>query len=147
VQDQSIPKATDVKPDAWGATLINPAPGARRDDVVHTAERLAAAIGNRDLATIRSLLAPGFIHRTYGGAAADTESFLQAIQQIPGEIVTVELQQLEVDLCPTGALVTGMQHAQVRIAGALLDDRRGFIDWFVHDGLAWRIQAAVDLSS
>ena len=147
MENQPSPKAADVAPDAWGATLISPPTDARREDVVQAAERLAAAIGNRDQATIRSLLAPGFVHRTHGGAAADTESFLQAIQQIPGEIVSVELLQLAVDFCPTGALVTGIQHAQVRVAGTLVDDRRGFIDWFVHDGLAWRIQAAVDLSS
>lgn len=36
-------------------------------------------------------------------------------------------------------------HARVRLDGQLIDDRRGFIDWFVEDAGTWRIQAAVDL--
>lgn len=136
--NQSIPRSTVIPP--LGS------PPASREDVVQAAQRLAEAIGTRDLAAIRSLLAPGFTHRTHGGAAADAESFLQAIEQIPGEIISVQLHQLEVDLCPLGALVTGMQHAEVRVAGTVVDDRRGFVDWFIHDGRGWRIQAAVDLS-
>jgi hypothetical protein len=119
----------------------------RREDVADAAERLAAAIGRRDIDAIRSLLAPGFTHRTHGGAATDADAFLHAIAQIPGEITSVRLEQTEVDLCPTGALVTGIQHAQVRVDGAVVDDRRRYIDWFVHDEGGWRIQAAVDLSS
>jgi uncharacterized glyoxalase superfamily protein PhnB len=134
----------DVAPEAWGGVLVR---DARPEDVAETSERLAEAIGKRDLDTIRSLLAPGFTHRTHGGAVSDAESFLSAIQQIPGEITFVKLHDTEIDLCPNGALVTGVQHAQVRLDGALIDDRRAFVDWFVNDGGAWRIQAAVDLSA
>ena len=38
---------------------------------------------------------------------SDVETFLRAIEEIPGEIRSVRLDQLNVDVCPTGALVTG----------------------------------------
>ena len=116
-----------------------------RDRVADASERMADAIARRDLAAIRALLAPGFVHRTHGGAGADTDAFIRAIQDMPFEIVFVRLEQLEIDICATGALVTGVQHAQVRVDGQAVDDRRGFVDWFVQHAGAWRIQAAVDL--
>ena len=116
-----------------------------RDGVVDAARQLAAAIARRDVAAIRDRLAPGFVHRTHRGAAADAEAFLQAIEQIPGEIIGVSLEQVEIDMSPLGALVTGVQHAQVRVDAEVIDDRRGFVDWFVMLAGEWRIQAAVDL--
>ena len=38
-----------------------------------------------------------------------------------------------------------MQHAQVRVDGQVVDDRRPFVDWFVKDAGEWRIRVAVDL--
>jgi hypothetical protein len=113
--------------------------------VAEAANAIGAAIARRDVAALRRLLAPGFIQRTHGGAVSDVETFLRAIEQIPGEIRSVSLEQLEVDMCPAGALVTGIQYAQVVVDGQLIEDRRGFIDWFVEDDGLWRIQAAVDL--
>jgi ketosteroid isomerase-like protein len=115
------------------------------DEVAQAARQFAAAIAKRDVAAIRERLAPGFVHRTHGGARADAEAFMQAIEQIPGEIIVVRLERLEIDMSPLGALVTGVQHAQVRVDGEVIDDRRGFVDWFVKHADAWRIQAAVDL--
>jgi hypothetical protein len=116
-----------------------------RDRVAEASERMAAPIARRDLAAIRELLAPGFVHRTHGGAGADADAFIRAIEQIPFEILSVRLEHLEVDICATGALVTAVQHAQVRVDGQEVDDRRGFVDWFVQHAGEWRIQAAVDL--
>jgi Domain of unknown function (DUF4440) len=115
--------------------------------VREVAERIAAAIGRRDIAMLRSLLAPGFVHRSHGGAASDADAFLGAIEDIPGDIRFVRLESTAVDVCPAGAMVTGTQHAQVLIEGQVVDDRRSFVDWFVNDGGEWRIQAAVDLPS
>jgi hypothetical protein len=113
--------------------------------IAAAAEAVAAAIGARDVQTLRGLLAPGFTHRTHGGEAAGAETFLAGIAAIPGEIIFVRLEDLRIDLTPTGVLVTGFQHAQVRIDGQTIDDRRGFIDWFVDVSGEWKIQAAVDL--
>jgi ketosteroid isomerase-like protein len=116
-----------------------------RTRIVDASQQLAAAIGRRDLAAIQALLAPDFVHRTHGGPAVDIEAFLRAIQDLPGEIAFVRLDRLQVDLTTSGALVTGIQHAQVHVDGQTIDDRRRFVDWFVNFTGEWRIQAAVDL--
>lgn len=115
------------------------------EKVAEAARHIAAAIGRRDLAAVREMLAPGFVHRALGGGRSDAEAFLGAIEEIPGEILLVRLELVDVDVSPTGALVTGVQHAQVRLNGDVVDDRRAFVDWFVKHERAWRIQAAVDL--
>ncbi len=118
-----------------------------RDRLTEASWNMANAIARRDLPAIRDLLAEDFVHRTPGGTGADVEAFIRAIEQIPGEIVFVKLEQLEIDIAGHGALVSGIQHAQVRLDGTLVDDRRAFVDWFVKDGDRWRFRAAVDLPS
>jgi len=114
--------------------------------IAAAADAVAAAIGVRDVNTLRGLLARGFTHRTHGGPASDTEAFLKGVAAIPGEIIFVKLEDLRIDVTPTGVLVTGFQHAQVKLDGQTIDDRRGFIDWFVESDGEWKIQAAVDLT-
>ena len=109
------------------------------------AAEIADAIGRRDGDAVVRWLAPGFIHRSPGGAGSDAPSFVQAIRDIPGEILFVRLVAVEVDLSDAGALVTGIQHARVRIEGTEIDDRRAFVDWFVKRDGEWRILVAVDL--
>ena len=116
-----------------------------RERIRAYAERMAHAIQERDGEAIRALAAPGFVHRTHGGTAEDVDAFVGAIAAIPGEILVVRLEDLVVDLTPRGALVSGVQFAQVRIDGKLVEDRRGFVDWYVEHGGEWLIQAAVDL--
>lgn len=115
-----------------------------RARVTAAAHRIADAIAQRDLATIRALLSAEFTHRTPGRQPADADLFLRGIEQIPGEIAFVRLEQLEVDMSDTAALVTGIQHAQVRLDGEVIDDRRTFVDWFVKEGGEWRIRVALD---
>ena len=80
--------------------------------------------------------------RTPGGETRGAAAFLDAISQIPGEIVFVKLVALNVDVSGDSAVATGVQHAQVRMEGQTIDDRRPFVDWFVkHEGdrvCAWR---------
>jgi len=118
-----------------------------RDALLDTARRMAAAIRARDRAGVQALLAPGFVQRTIGGAAVDADQFLAAIEQIPGEILSVELVELEVDLEGETAVVTGVQHARVRIDGEVVEDKRPFVDWMVKASGAWRFRAAIDLPS
>jgi uncharacterized protein DUF4440 len=113
--------------------------------VAEAAEQIAAAIARRDATALWVMLAPGFSHRTHGGPIVDAEAFLHAIEQIPGSITSIRLEGLQIDLFPTGALATGIQHAEVLVDGKTVVDRRGFVDWFVRHLDEWRIQAAVDL--
>lgn len=113
--------------------------------VTQVATDIAAAIGRRDVDTLARLLAPGFQFRSPGQDGAGAGPFLDGIKGIPGEIVFVKLASLTVDVVGDGAVATGVQHAQVRMDGKLVDDRRPFVDWFVrHDG-GWRLRLAVDL--
>jgi hypothetical protein len=115
--------------------------------IAAAAEAVAAAIGARDVNRLRGLLAPGFAHRTHGGEVAGLEKFLAGIAAIPGEIVFVTLEDLRLDVTPAGVLATGVQHARLRIDGETIDDRRGFVDWFVDVNGEWKIQAAVDFAT
>ena len=117
------------------------------NDLTHATEQIAAAIGRRDVEGLSGWLAPGFVARTPGGGAQQADAFLEAVRGIPGEIVFVHVEKVTVDLGDAAALVTGVQHARVRIDGTDVDDRRGFIDWFVRHGGQWRIRVAVDLPS
>ena len=114
--------------------------------IAAAAEAVANAIGTRDVNALRGLLAPGFVHRTHGGEVAGLEKFLAGIAAIPGDIMFVKLEDLRLDVTPAGVLATGVQHAQLRIDGQTIDDRRGFIDWFVDVNGEWKIQAAVDVA-
>ena len=116
-----------------------------RERLIEISKRLAAAIGGRDATAVRGLLARGFAQRHAGGEPVDADAFLAGIAKIPGEILSVNVQQLTVDTVGDGAIVTGVQHAQLRIEGNLVDDHRSFVDWFVREDGDWRLRAAVDL--
>ena len=114
--------------------------------IAAAAEAVASAIATRDVNALRGMLARGFTHRSHGGQASDAETFLKGVAAIPGEIVFVRLEDVRLDVTPSGVLVTGVQHAQVKVDGQTVDDRRRFIDWFVDADGAWKIQAAVDVA-
>jgi ketosteroid isomerase-like protein len=115
------------------------------EQIIAASEQLAAAIGRRDVKAIGELLAPGFVHRSHGGEAVTRDAFLAGVKHIPGEVVFVKLELIRVDMTGSGALVTGIQHAQLRIDGKPIDDRRRFVDWYVKLAGEWRLQAAVDV--
>src|SRR5262245_40060602 len=113
--------------------------------VAECARRITAAIARRDRPALAGLLASRFVHRTPGSDSVDTEAFLQAVERIPGEILSVTLEHLAIDVMGDAALATGIQHAQVRLDGRVIEDRRAFVDWFVKEAGAWQIRVAVDL--
>jgi ketosteroid isomerase-like protein len=108
---------------------------------------IADAIGRKDADAVAAHLAPGFILRSPGREARDRTSFLDTVRHLPVEILSVRLETIEIDVSDAGALATGIQHAQVRLDGAIVDDRRGFVDWFVRHEGEWRLRVAVDLPS
>lgn len=112
--------------------------------LVETAHAIAAAIGRREVAVLADLLAAGFAHRGDGGVVSDATAFLEGIRGIPGEILFVRLERVDADISGDGAMLTGVQHAQVRIDGQILDDRRAFADFFVRTDGRWKLRAAAD---
>jgi hypothetical protein len=118
---------------------------ADRKELLDITTRIAAAIAKRDVKTLAGFLAPDFVHRRPGGLSADAVTFLAAVDQIPGDIEFVNIENLEVDLAAGAALVTGIQHAQVNVDGNIIDDRRAFADFFIRLENAWQLRVAVDL--
>jgi ketosteroid isomerase-like protein len=114
--------------------------------VAKCAGDIADAIRRKDRTALSALLAPGFVHRTPGGKSVEADAFLDAIAQIPVEILSVTLEHLEVDVVEHAALVTGVQHAQVRVDGEVVDDRRAFVDWFIKEDGVWRLRVAAELN-
>jgi hypothetical protein len=108
-------------------------------------DRIASAIAARDVDALRQVLAADFFHRSREGGALRAPEFLRAISEIPGDIQFIRLEDMHVDICGAGGLATGIQHARVVIDGRTIDDRRGFVDWFVNDGGEWKLQGAVDV--
>ena len=123
---------------------------ARLDEcerIMEAAVAIADAIRARDVSALRARLTPDFVHRQAGAGSSDAAAFLAAIERIPGEIVSVNLARVQIDLCGNGALVTGVQHARVRLDGEVIDDTRPFVDWMVNESGEWRLRAAVELPS
>ncbi len=116
-----------------------------RGQLIELSERLAGAISRRDVGEIRGLLAKGFVQWPAGGDAVEADTFLRGITQIPGDILFVRVEQLTVDVSGDAALVTGVQQAQLKIDGAVVIDRRRFVDWFVKEAGDWRLRVAIDL--
>jgi ketosteroid isomerase-like protein len=116
-----------------------------REQLIDLSEQLATAIAGRDVARVRGFLANGFVQRPAGGDAVEAEAFLEGITQIPGDILFVKVEQLTVDVSGDGAIVTGIQQAQLKIDGAVIVDRRSFVDWFVREGSGWKLRAAIEL--
>jgi ketosteroid isomerase-like protein len=117
-----------------------------RARVAAAANALADAISRRDRAAVLSRLTRDFLLRTPDGPSTDADTFARAIEGIAAEIVFVRLNDLKIDLRDGVALVTGVQHAQCRVDGQIVDERRPFVDWFVRDDAGnWLVKVAVDL--
>ena len=112
--------------------------------LLRIAHDIANAIGRRDVQALGAMLAPGFVHRSFSGATADATAFLDGVAGIPGEIAFVRLERITVDVGDDAALLTGIQHAQVKIDGQVVDDRRSFADFFVKTAGVWKLRAAAD---
>ena len=117
---------------------------ADRLALLNAAHAIAAAIGRRDTEGLKPFLTAAFTHTGEGGTRSDGAAFLEAVRGIPGDILFVRLGRVDVELAGEAAMLTGIQHAQVRIDGSTIDDRRGFADLFVKVGGAWQLRAAAD---
>jgi hypothetical protein len=116
-----------------------------REQLIEISEKLAGAIARRDTAAVRGFLAGGFMQRPAGGEAVGADAFLAGVAKIPGDILFVKVDQITTDIAGDHAVVTGIQQAQLKIDGAVVTDRRPFVDWFVREDGVWRVRLAVDL--
>jgi hypothetical protein len=153
VKQQTLPQALEwLWKDYEGDAGSPPASRSGYHQPVHDVEavsevckKVAEAIGRRDVTTLGTLLDPAFQARPPGGEAYDRAAFLEAVRSIPGEIVSVGLEQLTVDVATDSALATGIQRALVRVGGREIEERRAFADWLVRNPEGWVIRVAVEL--
>jgi len=96
--------------------------------VAATAHALAEAISRRDGDAVARFLTPDFVLRSPGKTATGRSAFAAGILELPDGIEFVKLRDLEIDLDGDHALVTGLQHARVRIDAQNIDDIRPFVD-------------------
>ncbi|MET0389742.1 MAG: nuclear transport factor 2 family protein [Polyangiales bacterium] len=114
--------------------------------IIEAAHAIASAIARKDTRAMAEFLTPDFVYRTPGIGAVDLKTFFQGIKEISAEIVFVHLEHLSVDRVADAALVTGVQHARVRIGAEMIDEWRPFVDWFVKSPFGkWQVRVALDL--
>jgi ketosteroid isomerase-like protein len=115
--------------------------------IEQAATEVAEAIGHKDVAALERLLAPDFQLRSPGGPSTERAAFIRAVCDIPAEVLSVTLTDVEIDLGDGTALVSGQQHARCRFHGEEVLEVRPFVDWFVRgDDGQWRIRVALDLA-
>ena len=113
--------------------------------LIALSQEIASLIARRDGAGLRACMAPGFVARALGGEVMSPDEFIAGVEELPGDIASVAVEGVTVDVTPAGALVSGVQVARVRLDGQTIDDRRSFADWFVRTDAGWRLQAALDI--
>ena len=72
------------------------------------------AIRSKNITALAPLLAEEFIYRTHFGAEAAKPDFLQSIATFPMEILSLEGDELNVNVYGETAILTGVQRAQAR---------------------------------
>lgn len=116
------------------------------EQIVEAAQAVAHAIARQDVRALTELLAPDFVLRTPGGPVMSSAEFIAKVGEINVEITFVRREQISVDISAAGALVSGIQHAQIREDGEKFDSHRPFADWFVKNRAGqWVLQHSLDL--
>ena len=72
------------------------------------------AIRSKNTTALAPMLADEFIYRTHFGAEASKPDFLQSIATFPMEILSLEGDELNVNIYGETAILTGVQRAQAR---------------------------------
>ncbi|HTU59479.1 MAG TPA: nuclear transport factor 2 family protein [Polyangiales bacterium] len=117
-----------------------------RTEIEQIAQAIAAAIKGRDAQALTAHLASDFVLRRPGGPAVEAEAFAASVRDQPVEIVSVQLEQLEIDVAGDSAVATGVQTSRARVDGETVDDRQPFVDYFVRRDGRWQLRVALDLS-
>jgi ketosteroid isomerase-like protein len=117
------------------------------DDGLLAAEKaLFAALKARDTEGLAALVAPEFVLRMPGQPDVERAAFLEATKGIPGEILSVEGEDVRAFRSGDTGIVMGTQVAKVRIDGKELEDRGHFLDVFVRREGKWVMTLALNVS-
>jgi hypothetical protein len=100
------------------------------------------AIRDRDTKKLEGILASNFVYRTTD-AEVSRADFLKNINAVPGRILSVEGTGLRVSIFGDTAVLTGVQHARVRMEdGTEQTGKSAFTDVFVLRRGQWRLALA-----
>ena len=92
-----------------------------------------------------ALLAPGFLHRTVGGGAVDAADLPARHPADPGRDPVGGRSTASPSTCGASRRSSPASSRPACILeGKEIEDRRGFVDWFVRQPEGWRLQLAVD---
>src|SRR5262245_28870817 len=123
-----------------------PSPPTSIDAVRAAEEAVFDAIRRRDRAALARLTTDDFVLVVPGSPRTDRAAFLDLVAAIPGEILTVTGEDVDVRLLhPDAALVTGQQVSTVRLDGKVVVDRGAFADVFERRQGRWVISYAFNV--
>ena len=93
------------------------------------------------------VLADDFVLRTPGEDDRDRSAFVERMTSFPGEVLSIACHDLHADAYGTAVVVTGVQHAVLRMAnGARLEDFTMMTNVFVTRADRWVLVLAHSLS-
>jgi ketosteroid isomerase-like protein len=96
------------------------------------------AIESKNSATLAEMVRDDFTYRTHFGAAATKAQFLQSIASFPMEIISIDGEELNVDVYGETAILTGVQRARARAPeGQPEESMVAFTDVFVKTNGQW----------
>lgn len=110
------------------------------------AQAIRAAIAAKDDRALAQHLTPDFVLRRPGADPVSRADFVNGAREQALEIVSIQLEQVELDVAGDAAMATGIQSSQVRVDGETIHDRQPFVDWFVKIAGRWQLRAALDFS-
>jgi len=101
------------------------------------------AIRRRDPVTLGALVTEDFVLLGADGSETGREAFLRGAVAIPGQILELSALHLRVRVLGGVGVLTGLQHARVRLeSGVEVDDLSFFTDVCVRTGTGWRMALA-----
>jgi len=121
----------------------------RMDDrtlIEQVAQAITTAIAAKDDRALVENLTPDFVLRRPGAEAMTLAKFIAAVRDQPLEVMSVQLENVEIDVTGDAAIATGIQTSQVRVDDETVHDRQPFVDWFVKINGRWQLRAALDFS-
>jgi ketosteroid isomerase-like protein len=113
-----------------------------RTTIEDIAERIYAAIRDKDAARVEPFLADDFVYRTQDGREVARAEFLEGIAALPIELVSVTGAHHRLSVFGDVAVLTGVQHAEYRQEPAQGISTSAFTDVFQRRGDRWLLVLA-----
>ena len=95
-----------------------------RSAVGHAQEQFWIALENKDRQAFEQILSEDFVARSPGEANQDRAAFIGTLTSFPGQVRSIQSDDLEVHVWGDIAVVTGMQIAQIELANGQYQTNR-----------------------